>query len=318
MVFWQKSKSKQSDIGRLTTSHDVVSQADSIRRSAFALPQFLRKAWVSEAARLHLEPRIQQITNAWESAEWRSADSVRPCALVSILSFDHTNWMKRIESAGLKSTALRVVDITPKGASERVFLTDMVLGSRRNVKALRSAWINRDNETIGALLGYPPCCRALYQFAFVSRNFQDYTWLISRVTHQARVVGNDVSLSGLRETNILLRRIGVHAIPHIPCSFSCQASQQLSLAMTNLASSLGHTKEIEWLHDMLDWPIMWSARHGIAEIRTPVLKIATQTDMTFETYTARWLGHSIPTEAARGLDFPYLVDKAASSLPLAL
>jgi hypothetical protein len=57
--------------------------------------------------------------------------------------------------------------------------------------------------------------------------------------------------------------------------------------------------------ELLDWPVEWSALHGIAEIRTPVVKIATRTDPTPERYVVRWMGKSFPADGARGLMFPY-------------
>jgi SAM-dependent methyltransferase len=62
---------------------------------------------------------------------------------------------------------------------------------------------------------------------------------------------------------------------------------------------------MEWLLDMLSWPVEWSALHGIAEVRTPILKISTATDATAERLEVRRQGEGYPEEGARGLHFPY-------------
>jgi SAM-dependent methyltransferase len=56
---------------------------------------------------------------------------------------------------------------------------------------------------------------------------------------------------------------------------------------------------------MLTWPMEWSALHGIAEIRTPLLKIATDAEATPEKHVVRTTGSAYPDEGARGIVYPY-------------
>jgi hypothetical protein len=49
----------------------------------------------------------------------------------------------------------------------------------------------------------------------------------------------------------------------------------------------------------------WSALHGIAEVRTPVFKLATDTDASAATYVVRHHGGGYPEHGATGLVFPY-------------
>lgn len=200
---------------------------------------------------------------------------------------------------------LRVVNVTPRGSAEEIFAAEVVVGSRRSVRAFRSAWISGDNGTMGGLLGYPACCCASFRSIFGSGQITDPSWSVGCATSGAHVAEGRLSVSGPCETNFLLRRIGVRGIPHFPCSFACEASRRLSRQMTELAASQGYAAEIGWLYEMLDWPLRWSALHGIAEIRAPVLKIATHTDRSAAARTLDWLGRTMPDEAAHGLDFPY-------------
>jgi hypothetical protein len=62
---------------------------------------------------------------------------------------------------------------------------------------------------------------------------------------------------------------------------------------------------MEWLTEILTWPVEWSALHGIAEIKTPVLKVSTNTDATALKYVVQRKGASYPVEGAHGLKFPY-------------
>ena len=62
---------------------------------------------------------------------------------------------------------------------------------------------------------------------------------------------------------------------------------------------------MDWLLELLNWSVEWSALHGIAEIKTPILKVSTRTDATPHKYTVRRTEETAPTEAVRGLVFPY-------------
>jgi hypothetical protein len=72
---------------------------------------------------------------------------------------------------------------------------------------------------------------------------------------------------------------------------------------------------MDWLDEVLAWPVEWSALHGIAEIRTPIAKVAMQTDATASKYTIQYPGRGYPREGARGLVFPYLRAAAFSPSP---
>jgi hypothetical protein len=85
----------------------------------------------------------------------------------------------------------------------------------------------------------------------------------------------------------------------------CADSLALANQFIDLGKSLHFSGEIDWLNEMLSWPVEWSALHGIAEIRTPIVKISTSTDATAEKFTIRWIGKGYPPDGARGLAFPF-------------
>ena len=49
----------------------------------------------------------------------------------------------------------------------------------------------------------------------------------------------------------------------------------------------------------------WSALHGIAQVKTPVLKVSTQTEATAHEFVVRRPGRRMPDEAAARLVFPF-------------
>jgi SAM-dependent methyltransferase len=72
-----------------------------------------------------------------------------------------------------------------------------------------------------------------------------------------------------------------------------------------LGRDLGFAVEMEWLEEILNWPASWSALHGIAQVKTPVLKVSTRTDATAHEFVVRRAGRRMPAEAAAGLVFPF-------------
>jgi 2-polyprenyl-3-methyl-5-hydroxy-6-metoxy-1,4-benzoquinol methylase len=99
--------------------------------------------------------------------------------------------------------------------------------------------------------------------------------------------------------------MGPRTVPHLPCSFSCQATVAFADTLMAFGRGSGHGAEMDWLEEILSWPAQWSALHGIAEVKTPVLKASTRTDATAHEFIVRRHGHRLPAETAAGLGFPF-------------
>jgi len=99
--------------------------------------------------------------------------------------------------------------------------------------------------------------------------------------------------------------MSLRAVPHLPCSFHCIRSVELGKKFMQLGREAGYAEEMDRLVQILSWPVEWSALHGIAEIKTPILKVSTRTDATPTRYIVHSKGEAYPEEGARGLCFPY-------------
>lgn len=241
-----------------------------MRRLEFSLDDFLRVAWVSHEAQTTWQPRIARIQAAWRAIEKESVIlGVRSCA---ILTIDPAYLVDL--SATLRRKGVRVLPLAGTDESQ------VVIGSPMTVAAFEHAWNGALDEAIGDLLGYPPCCRLFFRRYSTELRLRDPSWLMA---------GGDVSESDSRvsidvvtkpETNVLARFVGVRAVPHIPCSFQCELSAELGRRLQAVGETLGFAEEMEWMRQILSWPYQWSTLHGIAEIRTPVLKVAVASDAT--------------------------------------
>lgn len=167
---------------------------------------------------------------------------------------------------------------------------------------------------MGAFLGYPACCQNFFNDVWVGGAWIDTTWPMACNGGDARLVDKDVlEVRGPLFSNILLRWLGVRAVPHLPCSFSCEASAAWGGRWTDLGMELGFADEIGWLREMLEWPVEWSALHGIAEIKTPVVKTSARTTSTSSKLTVRRPGATYPESGATGLHFPFQAALASRS-----
>lgn len=168
--------------------------------------------------------------------------------------------------------------------------------------------INLDDAAVGDMLGYPTCCTEFFRKQWVDNKMLDLTWpaALSRVRVSD---GNLVEVTPTLHANIILRWLGVRFIFHMPCSFSCEESVKLGENHEALGRLLGFNEEMNWIREMLSWPVEWTALHGIAIITTPVCKIITRTDATADKYIVQIQGTEYPREGARGIVFPFRDDQ---------
>ena len=293
--------------------------AEAMERLDFRLPDFVRLSWVSDAAREVWEPRLRRIGQAWAKIEWLSVVSgIRSCGVTMASPEDFVaragEWAKHgltalpVEMQGLTNYSYSSTPV--KAELGRPFQFRLVLGTPQDVATFREVWEACDERGIGRLLGYPSCCQEFFEKVWVSEGSVDTTWAMAAGT--AGSVNGDRVLEvsgGPREANILWRWMGVRAVPHLPCRFDCRQTVELGKQLVEVGRQAGYEREMDWLLEILSWPAEWSALHGIAEIKTPILKVSTRTDATAHKYVVRRKGDDYPSEGARGVSFPFRTNR---------
>ena len=293
---------------------DLSKQLSNLRTSSFRLHEFLRTTWVSQAAKDVWAPRIRKISSAWAKLERLSVvHGIRACTMTSRHPRSLPAFCHEVTALGLHAVPLAVEGISPAGYSatateaqdDEYFQFRVVVGATDAVNRFVQAWGERDDETIGSLLGYPKCCRDFFRTVWVGAKLIDTTWAMALNTERSRETSQDTEVSGSPLANILWRWLGVRAVPHLPCSFDCQATVEFATALLTLGEESGFKREMAWMRDILAWPVEWSAAHGIGQVRTPVLKFVMTTDATAIRYSVRRSSDVYPVESARGIVFPY-------------
>ena len=281
-----------------------------MERLDFVLPDFTRLSWVSDLARKVWEPRLNRITKAWLEIEWLSVVSGIHCCITIASPKEFVARSGEWAKHGLNTFPLPIQTNYPYLSADvralgKPFALRVVLGKPQDVSDFKSAFDAGNDREINRLLGYPLCCSEFFRETWVEQGLIDTTWPMAVATKAPLEGVRSIEVAGPPETNILWRWMGIRAVPHLPCRCDCQQSVEFGKKLMEVGSQAGYDTEMAWLLEILSWPVEWSALHGIAEIKTPVLKVSTRTDATPVKYVVRREGNTFPLEGAKGLNFPY-------------
>jgi hypothetical protein len=285
----------------------------------FVLPHFSRHSWTSDKARDEWAPRIGAIRAALQEL---TLDSVsrgkRACGLIQVPDGELDALAGQCADRGLAAVPLEhpaspksVASVTATFALQALVcgpvpsgMATAVVGRSAEIETLAGAWERGVCAEVATLLEYPMCC-GQFLAELVDERCLDATWSVAHNSDQAPSDLSHFSIRVEPETNMLWAPLGIKPVPHISCSFGCAASRQVGQQITERARVMGYKAEIGWMRQILSWPVTWSALHGIAETRTPILKMVTRTDATAAKHSLDWHGAEAPESATPGLSFPH-------------
>lgn len=279
----------------------------------FKLPAFARHAWVSERAAAAWRPRMEEVHRSGAEIACLSLSSgAKLCVPRVIPAWQLFQLYGRLPALGLtvevlepagklQSSYFNAPAATPNGPVHYC----VVIGAAAHVADFKSAWVAEDEEALDGLSGYPACCRRFFRETCVDAGREDPTWAMALNSPGVEACVRTIEAWGPPHTNVFWGTLGLRAVNHWPCRFGCEDSIRLAEEFFEGGREGGFPAQVGWLTEILSWPVEWSALHGIAEVRTPLLKMVTDTDATAEKYVVRRAGASYPAEGARGLAFPY-------------
>ena len=270
------------------------------------LPDFVRVAWASENAKSVWQPRLNQIRDAWprlavDLAASQQADVVLraiPPWMIFRLQAEAKRQDVAVEVLGVRGAAIPgYAYASHETQAGKPFYYDVAIGTRAATQAMEALWERRDYTSAYRSAGVPECC--------VNALLGDEQH--QRIDATARYAGAEGRLPPDAEdlADSLWRWLNIERASYVPCSYQCADTRAANLRWTDAAAARGYKPEADWLKDILSWPVEWSALHGIAEVRTPILKLVCTTDATNEKLVVRYHGEGYPEEGASGLQFPY-------------
>jgi len=260
-----------------------------VERLPFSMPRFRRVSWVTDNARAIWQPRFERVAFALRELRWRSTRELETAAVLWLDAPEMLRLSERVAKAGLS-----LCPIDHSGERFRV-----VVGSPAKVKA----WMNarRKGRHEQALVEGMPACCSTRRDTLIEHDLHDPTWFFA-----AREQASEVQRPGNPLTSIMLRRLELALPSHEPCDLECAKTLQRSERLRDIGRHEGFEEELARLEEILSWPIEWSALHGIAEVRTPLFRMAHDTDATASKLVVRLDGEGFPAEGVRGLSHAYL------------
>lgn len=200
--------------------------------------------WSSEQARAEWEPVLRRAQAAWSELEIASVPELREAALVHLEPDEVPIAGRDCSRAGLQLSVLA------RQADGRFRAAAHLPGAAR---PWYDAWGAGDDEAIGTMLGFPPCCRA-----FFAR-----TWGAGSCDPTPAMVAVD----GPWEANILLRWVGVRLVPHMPCAGVCALTVEQARLYLEHGRRIG--LDMDAVEALLRLPVTYSALNGVAIVETP-------------------------------------------------
>lgn len=282
-------------------------------RLPFQLKKFARLSWANHDAQAVWEPAFRKIRAAMVRADWVSVaagfreaalvcmSSRESAALTPLWSAHRLDW-EQVDNLDHHSAFLAAVSYTGSEGQ-----STFVVGRPAALRRFGTAWRAYDYQGVAELLGYPSCCAATLHGLTAHESCRDTTWAMAAKHFSDLTYAREVQVSGLFATNIFFSSVGVKAVPHRPCSFGCAETIRIASYVRQIVINESDQGEdtYQMLEAILAWPAEWSALHGIAEIKSPLLKLCYNTDATAGRYVIKWLGEGFPLQGARGLTFPY-------------
>jgi len=297
------------------------------------MPPFVQMAWVSEQAKNKWKPRLDRASRTYNILEEYTVRArVRRVYTTHVYPERLPDFAYRLAASGLYFLPLRQVGVYegfshyhPPVIEGKPWDYYGVLGDPEGTYLFAKATKEGDHETMGNLLGYPRCCRDFFSQVW-TKNYIDPIWqqaINTALEEEDRLIDFDpkkrvVFVKPIPSSLSVLRYIGIRAVPHIPHSVSCRASAAMSRDWYQVAKD--YREEIkarygvdpvegyELILEFLSWPIKWTVNHGIAEVKTPVFKFATNSVFTPFEYTvmlAKQDDVDLPEETPYGLEFPF-------------
>jgi hypothetical protein len=275
------------------------------------LPDFVRLSWVSDAAQTLWVEHLVRIRDIWPHVAMQYCrETADHCALLTLPSWQVFPLQAAARQANIGFVVLGVrgqaipayaqADQTP--ASGKAFNYDVAFGQAELLAKIARHWERGDFAAAYQRAGYSACC---LEFFHANRNQYriDPLWQISGGTSTESLLSRQIPSGGLAYP--FWRWLQLEPIRLLPCSFTCAAMQALHTEWLSVAKTFGYREEIAWLNEIYNWPVEWTSLHGIAEVRTPIVKLCGTSDAFDEKHTLQLFGAAYPEVGAAGVSFPY-------------
>lgn len=256
-----------------------------MNRLDYSIPPFKTLVWVSDEAKINWENRFEKINEALIQTIFKSLTSG---------DLDHQY---------LIIEGWRYLKILALAAPLEISVLETFLGNKNAKGPIYYELLlqKKNSQTVNILSN---CCLKK-SVEIRKKNQKENVWEAALQTNLYSLEKQEISLGKDMSTSVFWQRILVTLGSQHKCSFDCKKNKQEQQKSIALLVKYGYKNESEWLANIYNWPVSWNASHGICELRTPILKLAFDTDATANSYTINVDGNIYPEDGAPGNRFPY-------------
>ncbi|MEH7564290.1 hypothetical protein, partial [Priestia megaterium] len=260
----------------------------------FQIPSFTRYAFVGENQRLRWESRI--ISTRFVLAKIGALTVANELASLSLVRVPTNSLFEFHQYAAQLGFHSKVLSRGKSDLFERV-----IVGRFSDLNKFDLAYKKNNWKMIHKLLGIPSCCSN----EMLNKTQEGFNPVLDLITPLRENLQQESDINCSKVLNVLLRPLGIDLLGYQPCSFQCKHSENIGESKLLLGKEAALGKEIEWLEEMLEWPAEWTSLHGIAELKTGIFKISSNSFPTHNKITLRYHGQKMALDAVQGLSFAY-------------
>lgn len=251
----------------------------------YEIPPFKTIAWISDEAKAIWIPRFEKINKALINV---SIEAIKNGKL-------HQQYL--IVEGWLYFELLEMAEESDISIKARFLGDENVRGPIYYEVLITSPDLEQEEKTSN-------CCLECSEYVANSQR-KEHIWEAAKLSEHSTIKDLQITLPSEVDTSVFWQRFLVTVGNQHRCRLDCEEHKQKQLKSFELLKTMRYEEEYNWLTQIYSWPIAWNATHGICELRTPIVKLAYDTDATANTHIVHIEGSTYPSEGAPGNRFPY-------------
>ncbi len=251
----------------------------------YEIPPFKTIAWVSDETRNIWMPRFEKISKAIMVI---SLEAIKTGALpYQYLIIEGWMYFELLEMAIENDITVKATFLGDENVKGPIYYEVLMASQEVNIDTISSN-----------------CCLECTQ-TVRNNNRKEHIWEAAKLSTHHTLEEAQITLTPEADTSVFWQRFFVTVGHQHRCRLDCKAHAKRQQKCITLMKTMGYEEESNWLTKIYSWPLAWNANHGICELRTPIVKLAYDTDATATTHTVHIEGSLYPEEGAPGNRFPY-------------
>jgi hypothetical protein len=235
----------------------------------FKPPETFRVQWASLEIQNEYESKIAKLSQDFCRSELLTVFNRERAGCITTMSKEDLLYdspaLQEIRGNGCFIYPLNYIPIVDSYSNE---VQPLQPGQDYQVRVLitnRAEYPNMNH--LGHILGYPHCCVKFFDKYWSKLGYRDLVPCMEGI--QFLELGKNTDISDYFELcNILIKGMGVRAVPHLPCSLKCHATNTFAHMFIKYLPN----ESYKLLIDLLRMETNYSTYHGYAEVKNKLFK----------------------------------------------